>query len=123
MYQYIQGWEIGIEQLDWLWKHEDWNDGLDLFGERIWIKVDGDVCIVKSLWSLFKLGIIGKLGKGYYSYCEDDTCYVVYRFGWCWNSNRVWPTMTVWDLLIDRSPGATLPTKIQPNLKKSKKSS
>ena len=117
MYQYIQGWKIGQEQLEWLYKHNDWEQGLDLFGEKMWIQLDGNVCAVKSLWTLFMAGIIGKLGKGYYSYCDDDVCYVIYRFGWCWNSNQDWPTAVTWGLLNRIGDKKGKHQKIKPNLK------
>ena len=114
MYQYIQGWKMDYDQFHWLYKHDDWDKGLDLFGEKIWVKIDGDKCIVKSLWGLFRSGVIGKLGKGYYSYCVGDTCYIVYRFGWCWNSNQDWPVKSVWELLIDEDWAYSSHTKIRP---------
>ena len=117
MYQYIQGWKVDEAQFDWMYKHDDWNTALDLFGEKVWIKIEAKRCVVKSLWGLFKSGMIGKLGKGYYSYYDDNVCYIVYRFGWCWNSDQDWPTKTMWDFLIDKNYEYPTPQKIKPNLK------
>ena len=84
MNQYVEGWEIGVKNIERALGYTDKALRLDMWGDKIWFRFDAKDCVATNLRRFRVAGKLSFLGDGLFGFRYDNVGYIVSIYGISW---------------------------------------